>query len=558
MIQVFADGEMVFDSRLDSKRILALTYTTGLNKSGTATLMLPPAHQSYNGFISYRTQVQIYKDKKMVFNGRALTHDDDFFNRRTITCEGERGYFRDAVMRPYQYEQDPATIFKSIIEIYNAQVDEFKRFKVGKVTVTDPNSYIRLESTKAEQVSEVIDKLVERCGGYVVFTTDDLGARVVNWYATLNNRSNQTIEFGLNLTDFARSDANDDLATVIVPYGAQIEEEKSKDAEEKEEFFEKRVTIESVNNGIDYIQDKAAVALRGVITRPVYWDDVTEPENLLAKAKAYLASNKNLVTSLKLTAVDLSELDKDIDTMQVGDLIRVKSKPHGVDEDFLLTERSVDLLKPSSSSVTLGKEKISFIGLSVASARKNSNALQQTEKNVRASAKSNVTTAVESVKVDLESLIQKTKEDLKKEASTTYVTESEVQQTVETKVKQLAESYGWPYGPVFGLGEIKEIIQEKANLDSYTKPGMYACQTKAAVATLYNRPTNEPFTMRVYSALGNKDTKGSPWYLLQEVQSYQATEPTYRRTLTRDAAGTWTSGSWVEETVSTISAINER
>lgn len=436
MIQVYADGALAYDSRLGDYALLALAYTGGLNKAGTATLTMPPGHPSYESFVSYRTLVEVYRDAELVFRGRALYPADDFYKRRTITCEGERGFFQDAVMRPYVYQDGPAAIFADVIGLYNAQVDAFKQFVVGEVTVTDANNYIRIEGAKAEQVADTIDKLVGRCGGYIVFTTNNEGQRVVNWYAELGYRSSQTIEFGQNMTDFARSDGNDDLATVIIPYGAQIEV-----GGEEGETTEARVTIESVNGGLDFIQDYDAVALRGVIAKAVYWDDVTEPANLLAKAQAHLASSRNLITSLTLSAVDLSDLDKNIDTFHVGDLIRVKSKPHGVDEDFLLTERTVDLLDPTKGTVTLGKENASLTGMDVAGDRKNNSALQQTEYNIRAEYKLNVAAAVEETKQTLNSLIQQTSEIIKLELSEEYATNDEVTALVSTSLTQLSDSF---------------------------------------------------------------------------------------------------------------------
>lgn len=433
MIQVYADDVLVYDSRLGSNAMLELLCTTGLNKAGTATFTLPPNHPRYDSFVSYRTLVEIYKNDRLLFRGRALYPADDFYKRRTITCEGERGFFQDAVMRPYLYQDGPAAIFSHVLELYNAQVEAFKQFVVGDVTVTDANNYIRLESTKAEQVADTIDKLVERCGGYIVFTTNDTGQRVVNWYAELGYRSGQEIEFGKNLTDFARSETNTDLATVIIPYGAQVETDG--------ETAETRVTIESVNDGLDFIQDYDAVALRGVIAKPVYWDDVSEPANLLAKAQAYLASSKNLITSLTLTAVDLSDLDKSIDTFQVGDLIRVRSKPHGVDEDFLLTERTEDLLDPARGSITLGKEAASLTGMDVAGDRQSSSAMQQIEHSIRADYKLNSAAVVEETKETFISLIQQTSDLLKLEVSETYATNDEVTEMIGTSMTQLADSF---------------------------------------------------------------------------------------------------------------------
>lgn len=430
MIQVYADNRLVYDSRLEDYGLLGLTVTMGLNKGGTASIVMPQHHPAYNDFTSYRTVVTIYRDNLLLFRGRALYPEDDFYNRRTITCEGERCFLRDGVLRaPFVYQDGPAAIFSDLIGLYNAQVDAFKRFKVGTVTVTDPNNYIRLEGENALSFADVIDKLVDRCGGYIVFTTDSAGDRVINWYEDLGYQSRQVIEFGENLLDFARSSSNSDLATVIVPYGA------------KDEETGQRVTIESVNDGKDYIQDEDAVALRGTIVKAVYWDDITLPENLLAKAQQYLASSKLMVTSLELTAVDLSDMDKSIDTFQVGDLIQVRSLPHGVNAAFQLTERKYDLLNPAKEKVTLGKSVATLTGSDAAGDKKGSSDLQRVEQNIRATYSQDSAAAIEEVRQTLTSLIQQTTEEIKLEVSEQYATNGEVTAQVESTMTQLADSF---------------------------------------------------------------------------------------------------------------------
>ena len=150
MIQVYADSVLAYDSRLRDSgadyTLLGLTATTSLNKGGTAEITMPPGHPAYSSYISYKTIVEIYRDNKLLFRGRALYPNDDFLNRRVVTCEGELCFFRDAVSRPYLYQDDPATIFAAVVQDYNAQVEVPKQFRVGTVTVTDPNNYIRLES----------------------------------------------------------------------------------------------------------------------------------------------------------------------------------------------------------------------------------------------------------------------------------------------------------------------------------------------------------------------------------------------------------------------------
>ena len=438
MIAVYTDGLTAYDSRYTDSALLGLKVTAGLNKGGTAEITMPPGHPAYSIFTSYRSIVEIQRDNELLFRGRALYPTDDFYGRRTITCEGERCFLQDAVMRPYLYQDAPAAIFADVIGIYNSQVEAAKQFRVGTVTVTDANDYVRLESESAEQVSQTIDKLVERCGGYIVFTTDAEGWRVINWYDSLGYRSNQTIEFGENLLDFSRSQSSTDLATRIIPYGA------------KDEETGERVTIASVNDGLDYIEDAAAVALRGVITKPVYWDDVAEPANLLAKAQQYLATSKMIIVTLELSAVDLSVLQKDIDSMRVGDTIQVKSKPHGVDDSFLLRERTYDLLDPAQDKVVLGKDLTTLTGADVAGDRGGISELHRVKRSIT----SDYTMAVARTEAALASLITQTAEAIRLEVSETYTTNDELQSRISTAFTQLSDSFN------FEFQTIREYVDE--------------------------------------------------------------------------------------------------
>lgn len=431
MLQVYADEALIYDSRLQDYSLMELKTETGLNKSGAAYITMPAEHPAYSGFLPYRTLVTIQRDGALLFRGRVLYSADDFYKRRTVTCEGERGFFRDGVHRPYLYQDSPAAIFEAVVGLYNAQVEDFKQFVVGTITVTDPNNYIRLESETAESFADTIDKLVERCGGYIVFTTTAEGLRAVNWYTDIGYQNNQVVEFGSNLLDYARTSADSDLATVLLPYGA------------KDDETGERVTIESVNGGLDFIQDYDAVARYGVIARAVYWDDITEPANLLVKAQQYLAESKQVVTSLELSAVDLSYLDKSIDSFHVGDIVRVRSRPHGVDDDYQLTARTMDLLHPEADTITLGKSIASLTEADASGDKQSTYGLQRVERIMVANYQTNVAAVIAETEATLSSLIQQTSEALRLEVAAQYATGADVESAISTSMTQLADSFNF-------------------------------------------------------------------------------------------------------------------
>lgn len=428
-VRVYADNELIYDSRLPGQELLGLSVELGEDVAGTATLVMPPDHPAIGSFTSYRTEVNIYRDAEHIFRGRALYPHDDFLRRRTITCEGERNFLRDGVARPYKFEQEPAVVFRDVLAQYNAQVEAFKQFRVGRVTVTDPSGTIKLESESAEYIVDTIDKLVERCGGYITFTTAADGVREINWLAAPSRHNNQLIELGENLLDFSRSGENTDLATVIMPYGA------------KDETTGAYITIESANGGLDYIKDDEAVQLRGWIAKPVYWDDITDPALLLAKAKQYLAQVKQALVSLELTAVDLSVLDKSIDSFRVGDTIHVRSKPHGVDDDYRLTERKLDLLNPANDTIVLGKSVATLTGADAAGDRKSAFQIQKVERSVTSDYQTNATVLVEQAEARMASLIQQTSEALTMEVSEQYATNGALESAISTSMTQLSDSF---------------------------------------------------------------------------------------------------------------------
>lgn len=359
MIEIYADGRLVCDSRIEGHDLLELKVTTGINVGGTANIKMPAGHPAYNDFMPYKTVVTIYRDGVLRFRGRPLYPVDGFLGDRTIVCEGDLCFLRDSINRPYKYEASPRSIFVTILNAHNAQVDAAKQFIVGSVTVVEDGDesadYVTLESDSAEPTLNTLNKLIERCGGRLSFNLDSQGRRIINWLAEEGPTNSQTIELGANLLTYSSTGANTkNLATGIIPYGARDDETK------------KRLTIAAVNNGDDYIIDEAAANSFGVIMTTKVWDDVTKASTLLKKARAFLAESKLFITSLTVTALDLSCFDKDISSFKAGDLVRVVSIPHGVDAYFQLTQLVEDMLDPAKSQITLGKDLQSLTG-SVAS-----------------------------------------------------------------------------------------------------------------------------------------------------------------------------------------------
>lgn len=327
-------------------------YQKGDNVNGQAGFSVYPKHPYYQYVKKLTTDIVIYKDDVEKFAGRVLYDDQDSKGVKKVFVEGELAYFCDSVQRPAVYHSISVRDYVSkIIDNHNAQVETRKQFSLGRVTVTDPNDSLYRYANWETSRDTLKKKLVERLGGHLVVRKED-GIRYLDYLSDTDfyRQNTQEIRFGKNLLDYSENMDASDLVTCVIPLGATQEESSI-------EGLDERLTISSVNGGVDYVSDSDAVAAYGKIYKTVTWDDVTVPANLLRKGKEYLKSTQfeNMVLNLK--AIDLNLTDAEVQEFEVGDLIHCVSPPHGLDSNIPLSSITVYLTDFAKNTVTLGTEK---------------------------------------------------------------------------------------------------------------------------------------------------------------------------------------------------------
>jgi hypothetical protein len=352
MYQIYADNTLIYDSTLYDYKIGKGIVTLETNKSGSFVFSVYPDHFFYDSFVRLKTVIKVMRSGKILFRGRILNDVTDYWNNKVITCEGELGFLQDSIIRPYSFSGTPEELFKKFVNDHNSQVDDFKKFKIGTITVVDGNDYIARENTAYETtISNLNSRLIEdSLGGYFYITHGEDGTEEIptlHYIADFTKVSSQIVEFGSNLKDYTKTITGENIATAIIPLGAEVDDGKA-------DTPNPRLTIASVNDGKDYIYSPEAVALYGWIFKSVQWDDVTKASNLLTKGQEYLDSVINQNITIELNAIDLHLLDRSIESFNVGDYIRVVSKPHKFDSTLLCNKQTIDLLKPDNDTLTLG------------------------------------------------------------------------------------------------------------------------------------------------------------------------------------------------------------
>lgn len=347
MYRVLCDGLPIHDLRDEELVLLDPQATLEVNTAGSFSFKMPPTHPQYNLPKKMRSCIEIWHDDELIFAGRPTTDTVDFYNRKNIECEGQLAYLNDSIQRPAEYHNMTVRGYlETLIEIHNSQVDESRQFEVGIVTVTDTNDSLYRYTNYNSTWKEIKEDLIDDLGGYIRVRNHN-GHRYIDYIAEFDNLCSQSIQFGENLLDCAREVDMTDIATAVIPLGARLQESKIAALEE-------RLTIKSVNNDLDYIENAEGVKKYGFIVKTVTWDDVTTPEMLLSKGKKWLTDEQFESMVIDVKAVDLHYTDEQIEQFKLYDMVPVHSSPHGLDRQFPLSKMTIHLDKPSSNTFQLG------------------------------------------------------------------------------------------------------------------------------------------------------------------------------------------------------------
>ena len=347
MYKVYCDSFLLYTDTIKSLRIHNAKVDLEVNKTGAFSFTVKADHPYYNFIYKMKSIITVYQDDFLLFRGRALNIEYGFHNEKIVKCEGDLAFLLDSIVRPYTFSGTITEYLNMLISSHNAQVETQHKFVVGNVTVTDSNNYITRSDEEYNSTWKLIeDKLINNLGGYISVRHEG-DVHYIDYLSDFTLLSSQKVEFGKNLLSFKRAVKGENIATALIPLGAKLQDAEGNETSE-------RLTIADVNGGLDYIYDEDAVALYGYIFATHTWDDVTVASNLLRKGHEYLATLIEPVNTIDLSAADLATLDSSITSFHIGTYVTVKSEPHGINQNFLVQKLSINLLNPSSNSLTLG------------------------------------------------------------------------------------------------------------------------------------------------------------------------------------------------------------
>lgn len=328
----------------------------GINQVDSFSFSILPNNPGYDLIHPMSTLVDVLnlQTNKYDFRGRVLTptskmNENGVFHK-SFLCESKMGYMNDSAQRHGEYHNmTPRNFLQVIIDNHNKDVSKDKQIKLGEVTVTNSTDnvyrYLGYDST----LDTIFDKLVDRLGGELRLR-DETDGLYLDYLEKIGSAKPTEIRLSKNLKSIELEVDPSQIITRLIPLGSTIESED----ETATDASQARITIKTVNNGLDYIDDTVAIKKFGIFAKSHVWDDINSPTILKTRGQQFLSSNNRVRMQYIITALDLSLIGLDTDQFEVGNDYPVINPVMGIDDRLRVVSKTIDIINPNQNDLVFG------------------------------------------------------------------------------------------------------------------------------------------------------------------------------------------------------------
>lgn len=400
--------------------------TKGINTIDSFQFTMLPSNAGWNEIHDYTTLVTVYNTNKgrYDFYGRVLysedTMDESGAIQKDVICESYFGFLCDS-RQEYVKEKNWTVrgLLEHIVNAHNSQIESYKRFTIGEVTVTDPNNNIYIGIQRENTWEAINSKLIEKLGGEIRFRVAG-DVIYLDYLEEIGGKSSTEITLSRNMKSIARERDPSEIVTRLIPLGCKL---TGVDASGEDVETEYRLDITSVNGGKNYIEDETAIALYGIRVATVEFDDVTVASTLKTKGEKWLAENNRIRISYTATALDLSLIGLDLDDFDVCNYHAVRNPLLNINDNVRIIKKSIDICEEVKSTIEFG-DNIRKLSETI---KNQSAALQQIAKDYATN------TYVLGVYEKTQSIIKQTEDQIRLDVSAEmlqYITQDVLDQTL--------------------------------------------------------------------------------------------------------------------------------
>ena len=338
----------------------------GINAIDSFSFTMLPSNAGFNLLQEKKTLVTVYNTNKnrYEFYGRVLysnpSMSEDGKIQKEAVCESYFGFLCDSEQHYVKEQNWTVTgLLEYLIAEHNSQVEGYKNFAIGEVTVVDPNDNLYCGIQRKNTWETIKEKLLNVLGGEIRFRV--AGEVIYLDYLTEIGTTRETpIQLSRNMKSITKEKDPSSFVSRLRPLGCKLTVEETVTDEEGNETTEtveteQRLDITSVNDGLDYIIDEAAEAEFGISIKSVEWDDVTTASALFTKGQNWLAENNKMQVKYSITQLDLSLLGLDIDDFDVYNRHPIKNALLGIDDIARIIKKTIDVCEEVKSTIEVGE-----------------------------------------------------------------------------------------------------------------------------------------------------------------------------------------------------------
>ncbi len=130
-------------SALETTKLISPTLTREFGKAGSLEFTILLGNVAHSALQKLKTVVSVEQDGKEIWQGRVMTHEQDFLLRQKVYCEGELAYLNDTDVPPYTAKDVTIRQFLDFLcKNHTSLTDNYKSFTIGNVTVVGQKRYV--------------------------------------------------------------------------------------------------------------------------------------------------------------------------------------------------------------------------------------------------------------------------------------------------------------------------------------------------------------------------------------------------------------------------------
>lgn len=243
-----------------------------------------------------------------------------------------------------------------------AAISGTKRWTVGTVNVTTTGGASMWQRSAWEALKVLIDVWGGEIDATITVGQNGVTARQVDLLRHVGTEDvSRRFEYGADLTAVKRKVADGPLYCRVIPLGAGAQDSTTSNENRR------RVTIDSVNGGVEWLQNDDMVLVAKMPdgsggweypTKFVIYDGISDPQELKDTASADLERQTVPLVTYTASVVQFGEAGVDVTGVELGDAVHVVDAKFGGGSGLRLSARIeklvTDELNPALSTVTIG------------------------------------------------------------------------------------------------------------------------------------------------------------------------------------------------------------